>query len=90
MPEAISAFKSKAKRCQWHDSMKMARRLNAGDSIAKAVKAAFVKGESAKGTPSGRVAGALKAWFKAEPRKQEKILEACALLGIKLGVKLDA
>lgn len=90
LPEAIGAFKSKAKRCQWHDSMKIARRLNAGDSITQAVKAAFTKGESGTSTPSGRVAGALKAWFKSEPRKQEKILEAAALLGIKLGVKLDA
>lgn len=90
LPEAIDAYRAKAKSCQWHDSMKLARRLNAGDSITQAVKAAFTKGQSAKSTPSGRVAGALKAWFKAEPRKQEKILEAAALLGIKLGVKLDA
>lgn len=90
LPEAIEAYRAKAKRVQWHDSMKLARRLNAGDTIAQAVKAAFVKGEGNKSTPSGRVAGALKAWFKAEPRKQEKIIEAAALLGIKLGVKLDA
>lgn len=91
LPEAIEAYRAKAKRVQWHDSMKLARRLNAGDSIAQAVKAAFSTGTQSKGsTPSGRVAGALKAWFKAEPRKQKAILEAAALLGIKLGVKLDA
>ena len=91
LPEAIDAYRSRAKRCQWHDSMKLARRLNAGDSIAAAVKAAFATGsQSAKSTPSGRTAGALKAWFKAEPRKQKAILEAAALLGLKLGVKLDA
>ncbi len=91
LPEAIDLFSKKAKRVQWHDSMKLARRINAGDTIAQAVKAAFVTGtDSKKVSPSGRAAGALKAWFKAEPRKQEKILEACALLGIKLGVKLDA
>lgn len=90
LPEAIESFRTKAKRCQWHDSMKMARRLNAGDSITQAVKAAFTKQESSTSTPSGRAAGALKAWFKAEPRKQKAILEAAALLGLKLGVKLDA
>lgn len=91
LPEAIDAYRAKAKRVQWHDSMKLARRLNAGDSVTQAVKAAFATGtQSKKSTPSGRVAGALKAWFKDEPRKQKAILEAAALLGIKLGVKLDA
>lgn len=90
LPEAIDAFRTKAKRCQWHDSMKLARRINAGDTIAQAVKAAFTTQGAPKGTPSGRAAGALKAWFKAEPRKQKAILEAAALLGLKLGVKLDA
>lgn len=91
LPEAIDSYRTKAKRCQWHDSMKLARRLNAGDTIAQAVRAAFTTNtQSAKSTPSGRVAGALKAWFKAEPRKQKAILEAAVLLNIKLGVKLDA
>lgn len=90
LPEAIDAYRAKAKRCQWHDSMKLARRLNAGDSIAQAVKAAFVSGGKPKGTPSGRVAGALKAWHKAEPRKRDAILQAAALLGLKLGIKVDA
>lgn len=91
LPEAIEMYRAKAKRVQWHDSMKLARRLNAGDTIAQAVKAAFTTGgSSGQTTPSGRVAGALKSWFKAEPRKQKAILEAAALLGIKLGVKLDA
>lgn len=90
LPEAIEAYRAKAKRVQWHDSMKLARRLNAGDTIAQAVRAAFTKSDSRQVAPSGRVAGALKAWFKAEPRKQKAILEAAALLGLKLGVKLDA
>jgi len=90
LPEAIEMYRAKAKRVQWHDSMKLARRLNAGDTIAQAVRAVLTKGNSKQITPSGRVAGALKAWFKAEPRKQKAILEAAALLGLKLGVKLDA
>lgn len=91
LPEAIESYRTKAKRCQWHDSMKLARRINAGDSISKAVAFALKAGKSgAPVSPSGRVAGALKAWFKAEPRKQKAIMEAAALLNIKLGVKLDA
>lgn len=91
LPEAIETLRTKAKRCQWHDSMKLARRINAGDTIAKAVAFATKAGSAGKVTsPSGRVAGALKAWFKAEPRKQKAIMEAAALLNIKLGVKLDA
>lgn len=91
LPEAIVAFRTKnGERCQWHDSMKLARRINSGDTVAKAVAFAMRKGQSPKSTPSGRVAGALKAWFKDAPNKQELILKAAALLGIKLGVKLDA
>jgi hypothetical protein len=91
LPEAIEAYRAKAKSVQWHDSMKLARRINAGDSITQAVKAAFVSGGSgAKVSPSGRTAGALKAWYKAEPRKREAILKAAELLNIKLGIKLDA
>lgn len=90
LPEAIESYRTKAKRCQWHDSMKLARRLNAGDTIAQAVRAAFTTSDKPKGTPSGRVAGALKAWHKAEPRKRDAILKAAALLGLKLGIKVDA
>lgn len=91
LPEAIQAYRNKARRVQWHDSMKLARRLNAGDSIAAAVRSAFTTGtQSKKSTPSGRVAGALKAWFKSVPAKRDAILKAAALLNIKLGVKLDA
>ena len=90
LPEAIDAFRTKAKRVQWHDSMKLARRLNAGDSIAAAVRAAFTKSEGSKVSPSGRTAGALKAGYKAEPRKRDAILKAAELLNLKLGIKLDA
>ena len=63
LPEAIDAFRAKAKRVQWHDSMKLARRINAGDSITQAVKAAFTTGGASKGTPEGRAAGALSALY---------------------------
>jgi hypothetical protein len=92
LPDAVSAFRAKANGVQWHDAMKMARKLNAGESVPKAVRAAFEsKGVQPKGTPEGRVAGALKGWFKvATGKKRTAILEAAAILGIKLGVKLDA
>lgn len=64
LPEAIELYRTKAKRVQWHDGMKLARRLNAGDTIAQAVKAAFTTGGgSAKGSPEGRAAGALAALY---------------------------
>lgn len=90
--EAVEKYTTKAHKCDWHTSMKLARRLNAGDSITQAVTAAFTKSaQSAKSTPQGRTAGALKAWFNtARPDKKTAILRAAELLGLKLGVKLDA
>lgn len=82
--EAVRLFtKKNSGRCQWHDTMKLARRINAGDSTAQAVAAAFMKSEAKAGNPAGRVAGALKAWYKASKgEKRAKILKACELLGI--------
>ncbi len=82
--EAVSLFTKKNNgKCQWHDSMKLARRINAGDSPQQAVAAAFAKGESKAVNPAGRVAGALKAWYNvAKGDKKAKILKACELLGI--------
>lgn len=90
--EAIQTYTRRAKKCDWHTSMKLARRINAGDSIKQAVAAAFTKAEqSPKSTPQGRTAGALKAWYKdARADKREAILKAAELLGLRLGVKLDA
>ncbi len=82
--EAVKQFTKKNEgRCEWHDSMKLARRLNAGDNVSQAVAAAFVRGEAKAGNPAGRVAGALKAWYKASKGdKRAKILKAAELLGI--------
>lgn len=94
LPEAIELFtKRNNGSVQWHNSLALARQINKGESIHTAVKNVMTKsgGQSKKSTPSGRVAGALKAWFKdARPDKKQDILKAAALLGIKLGVKLDA
>lgn len=90
LPDAIEMYRSKAKGCTWHNSMKMARVLAKGKSVAQAVKAAFESNGKNPGTPEGRTAGALKAWHKASPRKRDVIVQAAKLLGLKLGVKLDA
>jgi hypothetical protein len=90
LPDALSAFKQRANRCQWHDGMKLARRLNAGDSVSKAVAFALKKGTGNTTPPSGRVASALKSWYADEPRKREAILKAAHVLGIKLTVQQDA
>ena len=84
LSDAVKLFTKKNNgKCQWHDSMKLARRLNAGDNVSQAVAAAFVRGESKSVNPAGRVAGALKAWYKvAKGEKRANILKACALLGI--------
>lgn len=92
LPDAIDAFREKAKGCTWHDGMKLARKLAKGESVKKAVALAMVSNKGGeRGTPEGHVAGALKRWFKvATPKKKTAILEAAQLLGVKLGVKLDA
>lgn len=83
LPEAIKLLSTKNNgRAQWHDSMKIARRLNAGDSVQKAVAFAMRKGSGANSNPAGRVAGALKAWWNDAPRKRAEIIKAAQLLGL--------
>jgi hypothetical protein len=87
LPEAIEVFTTKNKRCDWHTGMKLARRLNKGDNIAKAVKhvmqAIANGGQGAKANPAGRTAAALKAWFAAaRGEKKQAIRKAFELLGL--------
>jgi hypothetical protein len=91
LPDAIETATATHKRCDWHTSIRIARFINKGQTLPKSIKAAFEKSEGHKGTPEGRAAGALKAWFKlARGAKKQAILEAASILGLKLGVKLDA
>ena len=92
LPKAVSAYHEKASKCDWHTALRLARFLKRGESVKGAVTQAFnTQTQSAKSTPQGRTAGALKAWYKeARSDKREQILKAANLLGIKLGVKLDA
>jgi hypothetical protein len=83
--EAIEMYRAKTKRVQWHDSMKLARRINAGDSVQKAVSFAMRKGSGSTVTPKGRVAAALKAWYKSEDvtaKEKAMIAEAVEVLRI--------
>lgn len=94
LPKAIHAYSEKAKKCDWHTGIKLARLLNKGESVTRAVSQAFntqSASDAARVSPQGRCAGALKAWFKiAKGDKRDQILKAAAILNIKLGVKLDA
>lgn len=90
LPDAIESFRDKAKACQWHNALKMARKIAKGASVKQAVAFAISNKGGAIVPPSGRVASALKAWFKSTPAKRKAIIAAAELLNIKLGVKLDA
>lgn len=91
LPEAIKLYSARANKCDWHTSMRLARKLNAGEKVSAAVRSAFEVAATKVVSPAGRTAGALKAWYNnAKGEKREAILKAAVLLGIKLGVKLDA
>jgi len=90
LPDAIEAFRSKTKGCTWHNSMALARAINRGKTIPQAVTLVANKSPNGNGTPEGRVAGALKAWHKASPRKRDAIVQAAKILNITLGIKVAA
>lgn len=85
--EAIEAFRAKAKRMQWHDAMKLARRINAGDTIQQAVRFALKKKPGSPVLPEGRIAAGLKALAEAKPHKRNAVLKAAEILGITLRLK---
>jgi hypothetical protein len=92
LPEAIATVREKSGGCNWRDALKLATCLKKHDSKLRPALAAFNDGGgTAKATPAGATAGALKRWYKiAKGDKREKILQAASLLGLKLGIKLDA
>jgi hypothetical protein len=92
LPEGIKHLRDTNGACNWRDALKLATGINKHEGKLKPALSEFKKQpkDGGKG-PQGRVAGALKAWYKeARGDKKQKILEAAALLNIKLGVKLDA
>lgn len=92
LPEGIEQVRKDRGSCNWRDALKLATCIAKHDGKLRPALAAFnAKQESGGSTPQGRVASALKGWYKdARGDKRAKILEAAALLNIKLGIKLDA
>lgn len=78
LPDALKEMKDRADGCTWHDGMKLARKLNAGKSIAQAVTFAIKGGgkKGPKGTPEGRAVGALSALFDELKGAKRKALVA--------------
>jgi hypothetical protein len=92
LPEGIEQVRKERGACNWRDALALSTQLAKHDGKLKPALAALAtKRESGTSTPQGRAAGALKAWYKnAKSDKRAKILEAAAILGLKLGVKRDA
>lgn len=87
LPEAIRLMIKDSKRCDWHVAMKLARRINKGESPRDAVNLLLEgsEGETKKINPAGKAAGALSFWYKhAKGDKRDAILKAAKLLGLEL------
>lgn len=82
LPEAIKAFRKRADKCQWHDGMALARKINGGKSPSAAVSALLTKKKADAANYSGRVAGALKSWWANVPRKRADIEKAAKVLNL--------
>lgn len=68
LPQYLKALREKMDSVTWHDAMKLARRINAGDKVSAAV--AFVKdnknaGSDSKPNPKGRALSAILTLYKA-------------------------
>jgi hypothetical protein len=92
LPEGIKQVREDRGGCNWRDALRLSTCLAKHEGKLKPALAAFkAQGDGPKSTPQGAAAGALKRWYKvAKGEKKEKILEAATLLGLKLGIKLDA
>lgn len=92
LPEAIGKVREKSGGCNWRDALRLSTCLAKHEGKLRPALAAFEEqGGGPKSTPQGAAAGALKRWYKvAKGDKKQKILEAANLLGLKLGIKLDA
>lgn len=87
LPETIKLMQSRAKRCDWHVAMKLARRINKGESCKDAVMGLLqdAEGASKKINPAGKAAGALSFWYKhAKGDKRAAIVKAAGILGLEL------
>lgn len=90
--EGITSVREKTGSCDWRAALRLATLLKKHDSKLKPALAAFhAAAETRKTSAPGRAAGALKAWYKAaKGDKRAAILKAAELLGLKLGIKVEA
>jgi hypothetical protein len=84
--ETVKHVRENKGACSWNESLSLARCLNRSKLNVKQAIAAFNAGGTNKtASPSGRAAGALKAWFKvARGDKKAAILKAATLLGLEI------
>lgn len=90
--EGITSVRDKIGSCDWRAALRLATLLKKHDSKLKPALAAFhAQSQERTVSPSGRAAGALKAWYKlAKGDKRAAILKAAEMLGLKLGIKVEA
>jgi hypothetical protein len=87
LPEAIALVrKESGGACNWRDGMALARLIVKNDGDVKAaVKGFSVESSPKKANPSGKVASALKAWFKvAKGDKRADIIKAAQILRLEI------
>lgn len=90
LSDTVKAYIKKAGSCNWHAAMKLARRINAGDSCVKAV--AYVldnKSDTKSAHPAGRVAAGLKAWYKQSKSDKRAVIVKASNLLASIGLKLE-
>jgi hypothetical protein len=90
LPETVRMYTKKSGSCNWHTAMKLARRINAGDTSVKAIQYVLDnKSDSKSAHPAGRVAAGLKAWYAASKSdKRAVIVKAVSMLST-IGLKLE-
>lgn len=90
--EGITAVREKVGSCDWRAALRLATLLKKhGSKLKPALASFYEQGEARKVSPQGRAAGALKGWYKvAKGDKRAVILKCAEMLGLKLGIKVDA
>lgn len=88
LPEGIQHVRKERGACDWRSALRLATCLKKNDGKLKPALAAFAaEADRDSVSPAGRVASALKRWYKvAKGDKKAKILAAAETLGLKLGV----
>lgn len=93
LPEGIKTLREEHGGCNWRDALKLATKLKENDGKLRPALAAFKADGNERGGKkqiTGRVASALKAWYKkAKADKRADILKAAEILNIKLSVKVE-